>query len=107
MVPTSSFDPGEAVPPLPDVFQEGGTFSPSVSQGILRSYHPLPGLCPPSPQEHYKHLLAQPQPLCGLLKLQVLSSPGYKNSQQSAPFIFSVNGFGEVFSLCNLLCIAL
>ena len=44
MQPTGSLVPGEAVPPLADTLQEGGTFSFSASQGILRLCHLLPGL---------------------------------------------------------------
>ena len=48
---------------------------------------------------------ASHQPLCVPPKLHSLSLAGGKNSQKSAPLIFPVSDFGEVFSLCDPLCV--
>ena len=42
----SSFISGEAMPPLSDVIQEGGTISPHAYQKILRSHHLPPSYLP-------------------------------------------------------------
>lgn len=44
MVPTGSFVLGEAKPLLSDALQEGGTVSPSTSEGILQIILSLLGL---------------------------------------------------------------
>ena len=53
MVSTGSFVLREAMPPLLDVLQEGGTVSPSVSQEIWESHHLSPPPPPPLPTPGY------------------------------------------------------
>ena len=57
----------------------------------------------PSLQEHCSVLWALYQPHSKLVKLQALSSTGCKNSGKSAPLIFLVSGFREVFP-CVISC---
>ena len=86
MVPASSFVPTEAMPPLSDVLQEGGTVSPNVSQEI--SDHTsicLWIICPPSPQEHCSVHWAPHLPYRGPLQLQSLVVKTHENQ----PLLFS------------------
>lgn len=46
MAPTTCFVLGEALPRLPDALEGGGTVSPSLSQGILRSRALIHGYLP-------------------------------------------------------------
>ena len=84
-----------------------GNVSPSVSQGILKSCPQLQASGLLLHRSTTASAWAPHWPRDRLLKLQSLSSIGYKNLQYSAPLIFLVNGFGEVFSLCDPLCTAL
>lgn len=59
--------------------------------------HPQ-GLSLPSPHENNCACQASPWWWQRLLKLHILSS--------AASFVFPVNSFGEVFFLCNSLCVA-
>ena len=83
--------------PLSQMHSRKGEMSlPLYPRGSLDCYL-LPGICPPSPWRHCCIHRTPHWSWHGLLKLQTLSSTGCKNSQQSAPLIFPVNGSGEVF----------
>ena len=85
------------MPPLPDVLKEGRSISPSKSWEVLRLFHSLLGLCPPSSQKHSSTCQAQYQPLYTPLKLYSLSSTGYKNSIISSSHFPSQSFWVSVF----------
>ena len=85
VAPAHSFAPEEAMPPLPDALQEGGTCCPGASQGILRS-HCL--LLAPSPQERCSETSVSEL----AVKLTII-----------CPSRFPSQWLWEVFSLCSFL----
>ena len=70
-MPTSSFIPGEAMPPLRDVLQKGGAITPSAFQDILRS-HPLSlGYMPFFSTEALQRSLGSTPPISGTSEIFV------------------------------------